>query len=59
VGKVANGITTVHLLLKDARRWGVRSAGQGSKGQWWYASALLATASPRHYLLAARHRSNA
>ena len=27
----------VTLLLKDARRWEIRSAGQGSKGQRWYA----------------------
>ena len=41
----------VTRLLKDARRWEIRSAGQGSKGQRWYAWALLATASPRHHLL--------
>src|SRR5262249_50260246 len=33
----------------------MRSAGQGSKGQGWYAWALLATASPRHHLLIRRH----
>jgi SRSO17 transposase len=42
-------------LLNSARRWEVRSAGQGSKGQRWYAWALLATASPRHHLLIRRH----
>jgi hypothetical protein len=42
-------------LLKDNRRWEVRSAGQGSKGQRWYAWALIATASPCHYLLIRRH----
>jgi SRSO17 transposase len=42
-------------LLKDKRRWEVRSAGKGSKGQRWYAWAWLATASPRHCLLARRH----
>jgi SRSO17 transposase len=42
-------------LLASARRWEVRSAGQGSKGQRWYAWALLATASPRHHLLIRRH----
>ena len=54
------GITTtcaqaVTRLLKDAPRWEVRSAGAGSKGQRWYAWALLATASPRHHLLIRRH----
>jgi SRSO17 transposase len=57
---LARGITTtcaqaVARLLKDARRWEVRSAGHGSKGQRWYAWALLATASPRHHLLVRRH----
>jgi len=42
-------------LLKDNRRWEVRSAGTGSKGQRWYAWALAATASPRHLLLIRRH----
>jgi SRSO17 transposase len=42
-------------LLKDPRRWEVRSAGTGSKGERWYAWALLATASPRHHLLIRRH----
>ena len=45
----------VTRLLKGARRWEVRSAGPGSKGQRWYAWAWLATASPRHYLLIRRH----
>jgi SRSO17 transposase len=45
----------VTRLLHDARRWEVRSAGAGSKGQRWYAWALLATASPRHHLLIRRH----
>jgi SRSO17 transposase len=45
----------VKSLLKDRRRWEVRSAGQGSKGQRWYAWAWLATASPRHCLLIRRH----
>ncbi len=49
---LARGITTtcaqaVTRLLTDARRWEVRSAGAGSKGQRWYARALPATASPR------------
>ncbi len=46
---------TVSRLLKDKRRWEVRSAGSGSKGERWYAWAWLATASPRHHLLIRRH----
>jgi hypothetical protein len=42
-------------LLPGARRWEVRSAGQGSKGERWYAWALTGTASPRHHLLIRRH----
>jgi SRSO17 transposase len=42
-------------LLKDPRRWEVRSAGKGSKGERWYAWALVATASPHHHLLIRRH----
>jgi SRSO17 transposase len=42
-------------LLKDTRRWEVRPAGQGSKGERWYAWAWIATASPRHHLLIRRH----
>ena len=45
----------VTRLLDGTRRWDVRSAGAGSKGQRWYAWALLATASPRHCLLIRRH----
>jgi len=45
----------VKLLAKDTRRWEVRSAGTGSKGQRWYAWAWIATASPRHHLLVRRH----
>jgi hypothetical protein len=45
----------VTRLLHDARRWEVRSAGAGSKGQRWYGWAMLATASPRHHLLIRRH----
>jgi hypothetical protein len=38
----ARGVTrtcaeAVTRLMKDARRWEIRSAGQGSKGQRWYA----------------------
>jgi SRSO17 transposase len=56
---LARGVT---LTCKQAaarlggqRRWEVRSAGKGSKGQRWYAWAWLGTASPRHYLLIRRH----
>ncbi len=42
-------------LVKDKRRWEIRSAGKGSKGDRWYAWAQIATASPRHHLLARRH----
>jgi len=45
----------VKSLLKHQRRWEVRSAGSGSKGERWYAWAWLATASPRHHLLICRH----
>ena len=45
----------VRSLLKSTRRWEVRSAGKGSKGDRWYGWAWLATASPRHYLLVRRH----
>jgi hypothetical protein len=45
----------VGRLLKDKRRWEVRSAGSGSKGERWYAWAWIATASPRHHLLVRRH----
>jgi hypothetical protein len=57
---LARGVTlscaqSVTRLLKDTRRWEVRSAGTGSKGQRWYAWAWLAAASPRHCLLIRRH----
>src|SRR5487761_280161 len=45
----------VQALLRHKRRWEVRSAGKGSKGDRWYAWAWLATASPRHCLLIRRH----
>jgi hypothetical protein len=45
----------VKWLVKDKRRWEVRSAGKGSKGERWYAWAWIATASPRHHLLVRRH----
>ena len=40
---------------RDRRRWEVRSAGKGSKGDRWYAWAWIGTASPRHHLLVRRH----
>lgn len=45
----------VRKLLKDKRRWEVRSAGKGSRGERWYAQAWIATASPQHHLLVRRH----
>ena len=45
----------VKQLGRDKRRWEVRSAGAGSKGQRWYAWMWIATASPRHHLLVRRH----
>jgi hypothetical protein len=45
----------VKALLKHPRRWEVRSAGSGSKGERWYAWAWLATTSARRHLLIRRH----
>jgi SRSO17 transposase len=45
----------VKTLLRDKKRWEVRSAGKGSKGERWYAWAQLAAASTRHRLLIRRH----
>src|SRR5260370_34204502 len=45
----------VTALLKHKRRWEVRSAGHGSKGERWHAWALLATASALRRLLIRRH----
>ena len=45
----------VRRLARDRRRWEVRSAGKGSKGDRWYAWAWIGTASPRHSLLVRRH----
>jgi SRSO17 transposase len=45
----------VRALLKHPRRWEVRSAGSGSKGERWYGWAWLATTSARHHLLIRRH----
>jgi SRSO17 transposase len=57
---LARGITltcrqAARRLLTGTRRWEIRSAGAGSKGQRWYAWACLATASPQHCLLIRRH----
>jgi hypothetical protein len=41
--------------LGSGLRWEVRSAGNGSKGQRWYAWAWAGTASPQHCLLIRRH----
>jgi SRSO17 transposase len=45
----------VSRLARDNRRWEVRSAGKGSKGERWYGWAWIGTASPRHHLLVRRH----
>jgi hypothetical protein len=54
---VARGVTltcarAVRRLHASDRRWEIRSAGTGSKGERWYARALTGTASPRHSLRA-------
>jgi SRSO17 transposase len=54
-GTKATCAEAVKRLLKDRRRWEVRSAGKGSKGERWYAWAWIAAASPRHHLLVRRH----
>ena len=54
-GTKLTGAEAVSLLLTHQRRWEVRSAGHGSKGQRWYAWAWIATASARHHLLVRRH----
>ena len=45
----------VKKLLKGTKGREVRSAGQGPKGERWYARAWIATSSPRHFLLIRRH----
>lgn len=45
----------VKKLLKSKRRWEVRSAGKGSKGDRWYAWAWIGTGSSRHSVLVRRH----
>jgi len=54
-GTVLTCSEAVATLLKHPRRWEIRSAGKGSKGDRWYAWAWLGTASPRHHLLIRRH----
>jgi SRSO17 transposase len=54
-GTVLTCAEAVKMLVKAKRRWEIRSAGKGSKGERWYAWAWIATASPRHYLLIRRH----
>ncbi len=58
---VARGVTlsckqAAARFLAGGRRWEIRSAGKGSKGERWYAWAWIATTSARHYLLIRRHR---
>lgn len=43
--------------LRQKRRWIIRSAGDGSKGERTYAWAWIATASPAHFLLVRKHRT--
>jgi SRSO17 transposase len=45
----------VKTLLGNRQSWEVRSAGQGSKGQRWYAWAWIGTGSAGHSLLVRRH----
>jgi hypothetical protein len=57
---LARGITVTCAeaagpLLANPRRWEIRSAGKGSKGERWYGWTWLGTASPRHHLLIRRH----
>jgi SRSO17 transposase len=54
-GTKATCAEAVKLLARDKRRWEIRSAGKGSKGERWYAWAWIATASPRRHLLVRRH----
>jgi SRSO17 transposase len=54
-GTIMTCAEAARTLLKHKRRWEVRSAGSGSKGERWYAWAWIATASSRHHLLIRRH----
>jgi SRSO17 transposase len=54
-GSVLTCEDTVKKLLKSKRRWEIRSAGKGSKGDRWYAWAWIGTKSSRHSVLIRRH----
>jgi SRSO17 transposase len=54
-GTVLAGAAAAATLLKQDRRWEIRSAGKGAKGERWYAWAWIGTASPEHHLLIRRH----
>src|SRR5260370_21383823 len=54
-GEAVTCAQAARALGKNTRRWEIRSAGAGSKGQRWYAWAWLDTASPAHHLLIRRH----
>jgi SRSO17 transposase len=54
-GTKATCAQAVKRLVRDKRRWEVRSTGKGSKGERWYGWAWIATVSPRHHLLVRRH----
>jgi hypothetical protein len=54
-GAVLTCAGAVATLLTRSRSWEIRSAGQGSKGDRWYAWAWIGTASQRHHLLIRRH----
>jgi SRSO17 transposase len=54
-GTVLTCEDAVTKLLKGTRRWEVRSAGKGSKGDRWYAWAWIGTGSSSHSVLIRRH----
>ena len=54
-GTVLTCEEAVTKLLKSPRRWEVRSAGKGSKGDRWYAWAWIGTASRGTTVLVRRH----
>jgi SRSO17 transposase len=54
-GTVLTCAAAAATLLKQDRRWEIRSAGKGSKGERWYAWAWTGTASAQHSLLIRRH----
>jgi len=53
-GTVLTCEEAVAKLVKDTS-WEIRSAGEGSKGERWYAWAWAGTGSPGHHLLVRRH----